>query len=362
MTLRTLLGSTLVAALLTGCAAQAPDDVAETAQAARSCLDPPCTVPNGVGVYTEEYGYAGFGASQIMITHFINNSYGGVSFDARYFDNANQWWQFLPSRGQVQSADYYGTNYSVVSVNETGTVPTWTMQDTHGHQLSTQTPADFLQLVLHLSIADPNGGPKLYELSFNGTGVFGANKVNIRKFNMLWRAEGTQKWTQYCLDAAGNNDQVVFQQTIAVSPMNGAVTRNASTANVVTLSCLLGAPALVHSWGYPYRPGYAGTPLFDGGIHMKRASYCGDSNFYTKEGTQIGISDVNGIENNATSTSVEAWWLPGRAYCYDPSHLRHPEMGFDGHCADGTTIPVCTGMPQPPSGMWLEDSSSAPQL
>ncbi|HEY2743504.1 MAG TPA: ADYC domain-containing protein [Polyangia bacterium] len=363
--MRGIIGSTLVAALSVGCSA-APEDVAAESQAVMRCPDPKngCTVSNGAGIYTDEYGAAGFGASQIMITHFINH-WPGVTFDARYFDNASSWWLALPSQGTVTTADFNGQNgLAVVSVTETATVPTWNMKDSHGNPVSTQAPADFLQLTLHVRVADPNGGPKEYALTFDGTGVFTKYQVNIRKFNMLWRAEDAPQVPpkQYCLDGNGVKDQVVFQEMIGVDPVDGSVSRNGTSTNYVTLSCLLGAPAKAHSWGYPYRPGYAANVLFDGAIHMKRASYCGDGSFYTKTGTEIHIRDVDTINDAPMGSTPEAYWTSTRAYCYWPANMRHPEMGFNGTCADGTTIPQCTGLPQPPSGMWLEDGSIPPSF
>ncbi len=374
MAMREVIGSAVVAALLSGCSPMAPEDVAGVEQAATigggktRCPDPAtdCTVSNGAGVYTDENGAAGFGASQIMITHFINNSWG-VTFEARYFDNAQQLWLMLPEQGDVLYADFNGaTGLEVNSITESSTVPTWTMTDDSGNTITTDSPADFLSLILHVTVADPNGGPKEYDLGFNGTGVFSANQLNVRKFNMLWRIDGANEpWNQYCTDANGIKDQVVFQQTIAVNPASAVVTRNATTASYVTLSCLLGAPAKVHSWGYPYRPGYAGNVLFDGGLHMKRASYCGDSSFYTKTGTNIAIKDSMGIESDPMST-VEAFWGHDRAICYVPGNERHHSIRFqnalfNGTCANGVSIPVCTGsiVANLPSA-WLEDSSSPP--
>jgi ADYC domain len=131
------------------------------------------------------------------------------------------------------------------------------------------------------------------------------------------------------------------------------VTRNATTAHFVTVSCRLGGPATVYWWGYDHlNP--ATTWYFDGGLHMKRASYCANSRHYTIAGTQIRIADDAGIEDDPIQ-DVEAFWTPTGATCLGT--MRHPELGFSGWC-NGVKLPVCPTL----DAVELGDAGQSPWL
>jgi ADYC domain-containing protein len=360
--------STVVAALLTGCSGMPqPDDgvVGETESAIKlRCPDPAtdCTLSNGPGVYTDEDGYAGMGPQQLMITHFINNG-SSVGFDGQVWTGVGAKFAPLTSPGYVGSADFNGaTGYSVLSVSESNTVPTWTLLDANGNVV-TVTSGALLKLTLHLVL--PGSGvptsvgsaPKAFAIWFNGGGFDSSGQVTVEKFNMMWRAEGSAANYQYCIDSDSLKDQVVFQQSIDVDPNTGAVTRDSKTTSHVTLSCRKGAIATVHTWGYAYKPGFK-TFYFDAGINLKRAAYCGDARHWTKSGTLIRIADSSGINTDAIF-KTEAYWGLGGALCVNMNERRQMPMPFSGIC-NGQPLPDCSTFPAA-SGYWLEDGAESLQ-
>lgn len=329
-----------------------------------TCTDPyNCTCGNGTGVYAVEGGFAGItvrtasepqggpGEQIIMITHFINNASGSnVTFEYGTFvlsavgSATNQWtWQPL-GIGNVDSADYGAqTNLTAILVRETNTVPIWMLRTLGTGAL--QSVTDLQRLKLHISFKVPGvAALKMVTLDFHGSGTntLGGNVIQkLTEYRMRWQnlsdfpAASPQ---QYCHGSSKQpDDMVVFQQGIDVDPMSGTVKRpdpklNPNPANVVTVSCSLGAPAMVYSWGYPYQ-GLDADPdtfYFDAGIHMKRASYCGDARYYTTAGTMIHISDSKGLHGDVPNPSgnpgVEAWWGRRGAVCVNSEHMRHPEM------------------------------------
>ncbi|MCU1280077.1 MAG: hypothetical protein JWM53_3623 [bacterium] len=339
--MRKMIGIGLVA-LLAGCgAAESPTGDATGNLLVRRCPDPStdCTQSNGTGVYTAEDGYAGIDTGKMMITRFINHgSY--VTLGARYFDAAANLW--LAAGGSVSSADYLGKKgLQVIAVRESSTTPIWTLLDSATNTTTNVIGAQLLDLKVIITPDASAGGSKQYELSFDKFATDISGKQPVRTVNMRWRAAYSNVVpTQYCVDASNQPDPVVFQQGMAVNPVNAAVTRNSTTDGVVTLSCRLGAMATVHSWGYAYRTPY-NTFYFDAGLQMKRASYCADANHYTTAGTKIQIADDSGIQSD-TITYLESWWTPQGALCLD--NPRHWNAGFSGSC-NGQPLPHCVNRP-----------------
>jgi hypothetical protein len=81
-----------------------------------------------------------------------------------------------------------------------------------------------------------------------------------------------------------------------------------------------------------------------------RADYCGDGTPHTVDGTLIDIYDDLGVQDDTTSWSMEAEWVPGGARCVarerlsgaeDPacwSSLLTPDCGAPAHFAAGALI------------------------
>lgn len=361
-----------VVALLAGCAGAAQQDVTprgpDTPDPFVRCPDPTtdCGGPNGTGIYTAEGGYAGIDEIKLMITHFMNNSDGGpnVTFQGRYFAASNKRWQLLT--GSVAAADYAGpsgpqTRLPVLSVAESSTIPTWTLLDRAVQPPATiaVSDADLTRLALHIQFTIPPAAAQEIVLTFTDPDIT-PNPPTIHRYQMHWsKPNGAAR--QYCFkteasvvripEDPNDADPIVFQQSIDVDPLNGHVTRTAATADFVTLSCFLGAPATVYSWGYPYKasrrpPRPADHPVhpeptyyFDAGIQMKRASYCGNEEAYTVAGTQIDVADDWPIRQDPMA-NLEAMWTPSGASCLNCPNRRHPEMHFSGQCG-GHTLPAC---------------------
>jgi hypothetical protein len=328
-----------------------------------------CTQSNGAGVYTAEDGHVGIGPAQLMITHFINGSNNGsnVTFQGRFFDG--QIWRQLPAPGTVYESYYtpghgtFGIAWSVVSVRESATEPTWTLFDRESGQMREVTGVELADLTLFIQFTVPAGGGgnaiTSYALEFSSPDAFSsaAGKPPVHTYNVRWRdvADANAQPRQYCSDAKGVADPIVLQQGMAADPVTGSVTRDSTTTGFVTMSCRAGALATVYSWGYPYRSP-ADTFYFDAGIPMKRASYCADSQYYTVAGTHIHIKDDKLIQNELID-HLEARWTPKGAMCLEPSNARHPEIiarkGFKGVC-NGQPLPKCQGAP---SAQYLADGS-----
>lgn len=325
------------------------------------CPDPRnCTVSNGTGVYFAEGGAAGMGSQNMMITHFINTG-SSVQFQGRYFDINTNHWRTLPTPGQV-SAEYPpaaptpGARFDVVSVSETGTVPTWALRDPNASRpVVMKVSGDQLRdLTLIVDFTAPPFSSE-FALTFDGAPIDHHDQPPraVTSFPMRWTPTIDHLFpASYCQGAIpagsteGPADSVVFQQGIDVDPITGWVTRDATTAGFVTLSCYRGAPATVYRWRYDHMSANSADNFyFDAGIQMKRASYCANADYWTASGTEIQKADDR-INRDLPIRRLEAWWSPQGALCLNPDNERHPELKFPGSCP-GRTLPAC---PQPPTG------------
>jgi hypothetical protein len=350
-----------------GTGVRASQPVGEAAQAQTPCPDPPnCTAGNGTGIYAAEGGFAGIaalvpaaqGARAIMITRFIVQTPArpgdvAVTFTYGYFEPTSNAWIPLspPGVGRVESADYrLQRDLQVIGAQEINTAPIWVLRNPASGTTVSVTDKQLVDLILHVSFTIPGRlTPVLATLSFSAasaTPLIENFKTSVRVYDMRWQNLSDSPGAapqSYCHRPDRAPDTAVFQQGLAVDPVNGTVTRS-SAAGIITLSCSLGAPAVVARWGYPYHGSSSDTFYFDAGIHMKRASYCGDAHYYTVAGTRIQITDDRPIQRESIAY-LEAQWTPSGARCVDyhsPDYLRHPEMGFTGRCGSRMVNP-CTG-------------------
>lgn len=329
-----------------------------------------CSPSNGPGIYTAEYGRAGIGGQSMydgpafMITHFMNTT-SGVKFTGVYQPRPPLWLA-MPNDGTVDSVELNQHTYTPISITETSTDLAVMVNNNGPHPLDLQSGGP---LKLHISVSNPGSGLKRYVLDITPASVVLplSTGTSMHTYAMSWTIDPPDSNIEpafpYCYDEQNNPEPVVFQQGIDVNPFDGSVSRSSSTT--VTMSCRQSAIAVVYSWGYPYLGDPADTYYYDAGIHMKRASYCGDDKFYTKPNTLIGIRDnaaidsagtrtLGSINNTIDLTQLEAEWSPSGATCIHrpllpsgtfgaPDHLRHPDFDppFDGTCS-GRDLPACT--------------------
>ena len=331
-----------------------------------------CTNPNGTGIYTAEWGAAGIGPNQLMITHFINVPGGTptssrVAFDGRFFEPQGKTWGRLLIPGIVVRADHEGkTDISVLGVNETSTGLEWTLLDQATSQPKTVSGAGLASLVVYVQFSitrvPTNDNGQLYALRFQPAVGGPPSKLPLQMYDLSWQdVRNPQAPARYCADGHNRTDPVVFQRGMDVHPIIGSVTRGGVNASFVTMSCRGGALATVYSWGYDYGAASSGPMFyFDAGIQMKRASYCGDAQFFTVAGTRLFMTDDQGIQSaHPPPPSIEAWWTPTGASCVNLANLRHSSMGFQGSCK-GTPLPPCP--PALPGAPYLGDAPLQPGL
>jgi len=333
------------------------------------CPDPTndCTLSNGTGVYYQEDGSAGITTPEIsfLITHFVNDG-AEVHFRGRYFDPSANLWKQLPTDGTVAGALFAGERWAVKSIGETGTVPTWTLA--RQNLVKPVVGDELVGLVLELTLPDPfpvlsatsRSAAFTFRLDFKGQAAPGSsapvvtkvgNGTTVHGYGMRWGAGAGPR--HYCLDASNQPDAVVFQQGIGVNALNGDIIRG---DKFVTLSCSLGAPAVVYGWGYDYKAPAADF-YFRSAIQMKRAAYCGNRRYFTKTGTSIAIADdASVVHDPYTKEQIEAYWTPKGASCL--SKRRHPEIAFNGEC-DGTPLVACEDLGQV-GAPWLLDAIPSP--
>jgi hypothetical protein len=355
---------------------QRPGETGTETQFFIVCPDPGqgCAASNGTGVYFAEDGKAEIGPTRMMITHFINTG-AQVNFAGRYFDPTSSLWYPLDTPGTVYAADLgTTTGLSVLSVEEHDTLPTWKLEEpsTHTPHKAKGDGLTDLKLYIRFTIplhGDPQQLPKFteavrvraaadrtvtlsYVLSFVNPQQPSPFGHPFHTYEMQWRdLAGSAAPVDYCGDQDGHADSVVYQQRVDVEPLSGAVSPNASS---VTLSCSRGAPAVVYSWGYTHDA--TGSQYFAAAIHMKRASYCGNNQYYTKTPTEILIADDQGI-NHKHIDHLEARWTAHGATCVNQSNLRHSAMTTpSSFVCNGHALPSCGSTPS----SFLEEGPETP--
>ena len=324
-------------------------ETSETHQALTDCTDPsqPCRLRNGVGVYTDEGGNAHVGPDDFMFMRFINQQNAPVTIKGR---GALPSGDYGMSVVGVDWVWYGGSQYTLSSVDETLTEPTFYLQQTGG----TPFPVSPLDVTMVVTLSGKPHAIKWFAETQEQ--VRGPSGQMLHEFGMRWSPGTAYSPTEsqaYCHTADGSIDKVVFQRGIGVPPLTAVMARN---TDFVTLSCRSGAIAVARWWGYIYRGTEAQADMYEAAMHMKRASYCGDITDYTQSGTAIQIEDNVGIENAQLSTGVmEASWGrdpsgvgPVHALCLttNSANLRHPELlpvdlsQFDRTCNNTLPTPM----------------------
>lgn len=101
----------------------------------------------------------------------------------------------------------------------------------------------------------------------------------------------------------------------------------------VTLACEHGAIAKCALWGYA--PWVVGDAEHAACTRMVRADYCGDGSSWTRDGTLVDVTDVDGVQQLAGGMAFEAGWDEAGAVCVRAS--RYQIVGASGE----TLLPPC---------------------
>lgn len=380
-----------VASLTTSCVDSDPESLSSGEQEVGvkpgHCPDPgDCSVANGGGIYTEEGGHIGVVTSGLdfMVARFVNSVDATtgpyVAWEGRAEKLPGGPGHYGPQGGAILYAQYgigdgVTPQYNVTHVDETGTVPVFTLvsasdpahpftvtnDQLYNLRLIITTPIAFSFFRSTIFFSRPNKPSPEYTTVYNSSD-------RAYKYALYWY-EGEDPLSHgapvsFCQgkdDGSGTRapDFAVFQRGIDVDPLTART--NFHAPNTVTLSCSLGAISTAYVWGYPYRTTTTpGGVLFESVMHMKRASYCGDVTTYTQSGTRILMYDgVIHSNPQITTDNAEAIWGRAadgktRALCVTHARERHPELlyppvggqAFTGQCFpdDGTApfvIPQC---------------------
>lgn len=305
--------------------------------------------PNGTGIHIASTQPASwFGLTNASTTWFMSG------FSQR---SDGTWWAtgwyslsvgLLPADALVLSVLYNGTSSQLQGIRTAGSRLSIDLRDAAG-AVTTLEHSALVGLNLSLSVPDPVGLTRSdYTLRFTSADSVDSQFGDVDGYQVDYKAAALLggSWSSYCKGADGGNLRSVFYQGSQWSPMDGA---RQDGANLVTMTCETGSVAKCMRWGY--RPWATGenergqvSSLRDhhqACIHMKRASYCGDSQSGTVDGTSITIRDLlNPAISSGALNTVEALWGPSGATCV--SNRRHPEIPFVG-CP--MPLPACPANP-----------------
>lgn len=304
------------------------------------------TRPNGTGIHVgSTQPESWFGLTSASVTWYMT----GFAQDPDGSWRAKGWYSLgagvLSADAQVVSAAYNGTTQQVQAIRTEGSRLSIDLSDDKG-SVTTLEHAGLVGLTLSLRVPDPTGLIHTnYQLRISDASSLVSQSGDLYGYQLDYAIDGVLStgWSSYCKGPSGASQRSVFYQGAQWNPMNGART---SGANLVTTTCESGSVARCMSWGYqPWASantaGGQATSLRDhhqACIHMKRASYCGDSHAYTVDGTSIYINDQLAPPINSGSLDItEALWTTSGALCV--STRRHPEIPFIG-CS--TPLPRCS--------------------
>lgn len=335
-----------------GCEVHAPE--AGPANSTTSEIGGYGTQPNGTGVHVGStqpaswFGLAGNAGTWYM-TGFSRHSDGSYWATGAYSLVAG----LVTAEASVQSAELNGQSFRVAGIHTSGSQLSIDLADAANRTLTLQH-ASLVGLTLLLRVPDLTGLLYTnYRFRFGSAATLTSQFGDLYGYQIDSRTEGLlgASYASYCRGPNGESIPAVFYEGSQWNPLNGARTDG---TNLITMTCQNGSVARCMSWGY--RPW--GTSQTASGetvslrdhhqacVHMKRASYCGDSTSSTIDGTLIVVDDtLNPQLHTGPTDIVEALWTPTGASCV--SNRRHPELPFIG-CP--LPLPTC---PANPSGGYL---------
>lgn len=309
--------------------------------------------PNGTGIHigsTQPESW--FGLTNLSLTWFLTGF-------AQHGDGT--WWAtgwyslsvgVVPAEAQVLRAQLGGVNHQVQRLRTSGSQLSIDLLDSQGAVRSVQG-TDLVGLTLTLRVPDALGLTYTnYRLRIASVESVDSAFHDVSGYRIEYVQDGLLggTWSSYCRGAGGESQRAVFYQGAQWHPMNAA---RSEGSQLVTMTCESGSVARCMSWGYrPWASSGQTAVALDyhaSCVHMKRASYCGDSHAYTLDGTPIIVSDSwSPPINSGPLDELEALWGPAGATCLNSR--RHPEIPFLG-CA--APLPAC---PAQPSGYLIADA------
>lgn len=304
------------------------------------------TKANGTGIHVGStqpeswFGLAGTSLTWYM-TGFARHADGSYWATGWYSADA----ALLRAEAQVLRAELGGSSSQVQEIRTSGSRLRIALRDASG-TVRTLQHAELANLNLVLRVPDQTGLLySNYRLRFTRAESIDSQFADVDGYQVDYSVDGLLggSWSSYCKGPSGEAQRSVFFQGSQWSPMDGARTDG---ADLVTMTCESGSVAKCMRWGY--RPWASGS-LLSGGttslrdyhqacIHLKRASYCGDSRSNTFDGTSIIVNDpFSPAINSGSSDVIEARWSANGATCV--SNRRHPELPFLG-CP--LPLPACS--------------------
>lgn len=305
--------------------------------------------PNGTGIHigsTQPESW--FGLAGTSLTWFMD----GFSQRADGSFWARGWYSvdagLIAAEAQVLRAEQGDASFLLKDIRTVGSRLQIDIADAQGTTRTLQDGA-LNGLTLVLRVPDLTGLlPSTYRLRITSSQILDSEFGDVYGYGVEARSSApTATWSSYCRGPGDVAQGAVFYQGSQWNPLDGS---RSDGSTRITMTCETGSVARCMRWGY--RPwGSAAnaqgvsTSLAEhhqACIHMKRASYCGDSRSNTIDGTWIYIQDQLSPNLHAGSLdTIEAVWTAQGAACL--SNRRHPELLFLG-CAQ--PLPTCTAAQQ----------------
>lgn len=313
--------------------------------------------PNGTGVHVgSTQPESWFGLASTSLSWFMNGF--SQRADGSYW--ATGWYSadigLISADARIVGAQVGGLSGQVRSIQTSGSQLQIELVDAQG-RVTTLQNSQLIGLTLSLRVPDVTGLLyQSYQLRFDSAEQVDSQFGDVNGYKISYLQQDLlsllgSSWKSYCRGSEGESQRAVFYQGAQWNPLDGS---RQDGSSLVTMTCESGSVARCMSWGY--RP-WGSAQQSDGQsisllnhmqacIHMKRASYCGDSSTYTVDGTHLFVNDQLSPQINQGSLDrIEAQWSPSGATCL--SNRRHPELLFLG-CAN--PLPAC---PTSPTGDYL---------
>lgn len=321
---------TLTTSLLSGCAPSAPKEFISAEQAVKSG-----------GGWDAANSAQPFGGNMlgVSIKALIRNPTGVAP-------SPSGWW--LRSGDQDAYAPVQSITLNGQTVDALSAPQGWFVAEV-SDEVRTVQGGDVLELQI--------GAPLAGTLRMQST----ENEDAYGRYTTDWQASGQDDWNTFCPHVTGTSDGELITQTESVIPVGGAYWQHngnrVNNSNAIQLSCTHDSVGACITWGYaPWTSvtAYTGTPpkltttslqnTHQACTRMKRNDVCGNGTSITTLDQQndpmqtylhttIQVWDYHGIHSIGpqTSSTMEAFWGPNGATCYNPSEYRTTEQNYIDH-------------------------------